>query len=69
MTFGELWGPVLQSFAFQKKCDVGSKHYNLHDYAEEKREALIRWASVIRSLVTGQDAAVVPIAAARREAR
>ena len=49
--------------------DVGSKHYNLHDYAEEKREALTRWASVIRSLVTGQDAAVVPIAAARREAR
>ena len=45
--------------------DVGSKHYNLHDYADEKREALSRWGSVIRSLLTGQDAAVVPIASAR----
>ena len=43
--------------------DVGSKHYNLHDYAEEKREALTRWASVIRSLVTGTPAKVVPLAA------
>jgi integrase len=25
--------------------DVGSRHYNLHDFADEKREALTRWAS------------------------
>src|SRR3954464_10597422 len=49
--------------------DVGTKHYNLDDYAEEKREALTRWAAVIRSLITGQDASVVPIAAARGGAR
>ena len=42
--------------------DVGSKHYNLHDYADEKREALASWAAVIRSLVTGTSA-VVPLAA------
>jgi hypothetical protein len=49
--------------------DVGSKHYNLHDYADEKREALTRWASVIRSLVTGHDASVLPLAAARDRRR
>jgi integrase len=45
--------------------DVGSKHYNLHDYADEKREALGRWASVVDSIVAGTNAAVVSIAAAR----
>jgi hypothetical protein len=44
--------------------DVGSKHYNLHDYADEKREALASWATVIQSLITGQDATVVPLAGA-----
>ena len=49
--------------------DVGSKHYNLHDFADEKREALARWAAVVRSLVFEPSPAVVPIASARREAR
>jgi len=42
--------------------DVGSKHYNLHDYADEKREALNRWADVVEAIVAGETAAVVPIA-------
>jgi integrase len=42
--------------------DVGSKHYNLHDYADEKRDALGRWASVVNSIVAGPNAAVVSIA-------
>ena len=46
--------------------DVGSKHYNLHDYADEKRDALNRWALVVEAIVTGASAAVVPISAAKR---
>ena len=38
---------------------VGSKHYNLHDYADEKRDALNRWAKFVNALVTGIGAAVV----------
>ena len=46
--------------------DVGSKHYNLHDYADEKRNALHRWAAVVKAIVTGASAALVPISAAQR---
>jgi integrase len=45
---------------------VGSKHYNLHDYADEKREALTRWSLALGAILHGTDAAVVPIAAGRR---
>jgi integrase len=38
---------------------VGSKHYNLHDYADEKRDALNRWAKFVNALVTGTGGAVV----------
>jgi integrase len=41
--------------------DVGSKHYNLHDYADEKRDALNRWATLVNALVTGMTANVVPL--------
>jgi integrase len=41
--------------------DVGSKHYNLHDYADEKRDALNRWAAAIATILPGEIAAVVPI--------
>jgi integrase len=46
--------------------DVGSKHYNLHDYADEKREALTRWAVVVESMVGETTATVVPLAGTAR---
>ena len=51
-------------------ADVGSNHYNLHDYADEKREALNRWALALGAIV-GDPAgtAVVPIATARKRMR
>jgi intergrase/recombinase len=45
--------------------DVGSKHYNLHDYADEKRDALNRWAKFVNALVTGTGAAVVELSDVR----
>jgi integrase len=45
--------------------DVGSKHYNLHDYADEKRDALNRWAKLVNALVTGTGAAVVELSDVR----
>jgi integrase len=45
---------------------VGSKHYNLHDYADEKREALTRWSLALGALLHGTPAAVVPISSVRR---
>jgi integrase len=43
--------------------DVGSKHYNAHDYSDEKRDALERWASVVTSIIEAPTgAAVVSIA-------
>jgi integrase len=33
--------------------DVGSKHYNLHDYADEKREALMRWSQAMEAILHG----------------
>jgi integrase len=46
--------------------DVGSRHYNLHDFEPEKRAAFNRWAAVVEAIITGSGAAVVPIAAVRR---
>jgi integrase len=31
--------------------DVGTKHYNVHDYADEKRDALTRWARELRAII------------------
>jgi integrase len=49
--------------------DVGNKHYNVHDYADEKREALGRWAAAVVSIIDRRSAAVVPIDSARKKAR
>jgi integrase len=49
--------------------DVGSKHYNVHDYADEKRDALTRWGAAVAFIIGGQGAAVVSIANARKKAR
>jgi integrase len=50
--------------------DVGSIHYNLHDYADEKREALNRWVLALSAIVGDPAvAAVVPIATARNRVR
>jgi hypothetical protein len=47
-------------------ADVGSRHYNLHDYVDEKRNALHRWAAVVEAIVAGSTrAAVVQLAHAR----
>jgi integrase len=46
--------------------DVGSKHYNLHDYADEKRDALLRWAHTVNAIVMGKSANVVPIVRGHR---
>src|SRR5262245_4293087 len=40
-------------------ADVGSKHYNLHDYSDEKRNALHRWAAEVEAIVTGSTRATV----------
>ena len=42
--------------------DVGSKHYNLHDYADEKREALNWWALTLGAIIGHPaGAAVAPL--------
>ena len=41
--------------------DVGSKHYNLHDFADEKRDALTRWSAALSAILHGTGAAVVPM--------
>ena len=41
---------------------VGSKHYNLHDYVDEKREALARWSLALTAILHGTGATVVPLA-------
>jgi integrase len=45
--------------------DVGSKHYNKYDYADDKRAALTRWAVAIESVLDESGAVVVSIATAR----
>jgi integrase len=39
--------------------DVGSRHYNRHDYAAEKRSALTRWDSALSDILHMRDTAVV----------
>jgi integrase len=39
--------------------DVGSKHYNRHDYAEEKRDALTRWDALLSSILGLRESSVV----------
>ena len=38
---------------------IGAKHYNRHDYAAEKRDALMRWSVVLSSILKLSDAGVV----------
>jgi integrase len=45
---------------------VGGVHYNMHDYEDEKREALEKWARRLEGLLTGAQSNVVLL---RREAR
>ena len=47
-------------------ADVGSKHYNQHDYFVEKAEAFNRWAASLSEMLNGSSATVVPLAAARK---
>jgi integrase len=48
--------------------DVGSKHYNRHDYADEKRAALTRWSAAISSILEGRPGgSVIDLATARRD--
>jgi integrase len=42
--------------------DVGSRHYNLHDYVDEKREALIRWSLALTAILHGTSATMVRLA-------
>ena len=44
------------------QTDVGSKHYNLYEYAAEKRAALMRLESTLAAILAGESAAVVPLA-------
>jgi integrase len=40
---------------------VGGKHYNMHDYADEKREALEKWTRRLEKLLSGETSNVVQI--------
>lgn len=42
-------------------ASVGGKHYNVHDYADEKREALDKWASRLESMLQPERSNVVPL--------
>jgi integrase len=42
--------------------------YDLHDYADEKREALTLWASRLRSIIEPPPANVVPMKGVKRKA-
>jgi hypothetical protein len=44
--------------------DPESKHYNVHDYEREKRDALGKWANEIAAIVKA--AGVVPLRAASK---
>jgi integrase len=61
---------------YRDKClnhaagDVGSRHYDRHDYFDEKADAFNRWAALVMGLVEGSSgAAVVSISDARKERR
>jgi integrase len=38
--------------------DIGDKHYNMHDYADEKRDALARWSAALSAILWGTGANV-----------
>jgi integrase len=42
--------------------DVGSKHYNLHQFVAEKRAALMRFEAMLTAILAGESATVVPLA-------
>ena len=44
--------------------DVGDKHYNLHDYADQKRDALMRWSGALSAVLHGAAANVTPLRSA-----
>jgi integrase len=41
--------------------DVGRKHYDLHDYAEEKREALSAWSRTLQIILDGKPGNVISL--------
>ena len=43
------------------QTDVGSKHYNVYEYAAEKRAALMRFESALAAILAGESAAVVSL--------
>jgi integrase len=45
--------------------DVGSKHYNLHQFVGEKRAALMRFEGALTAILAGESAAVVSLEARR----
>lgn len=47
-------------------ASVGGKHYNLHDYIDEKREALEAWVSRLEAMLKPERDNVVPIRMAKR---
>ncbi len=42
-------------------ASVGGQHYNMHDYFDEKREALEKWDRRLQGMLNGELAKVVPI--------
>ena len=48
---------------------VQARHYDRHEYALEKRQALDKWTRHLEKLKTGKTADVVPIGRGKREAR
>jgi len=42
-------------------ASVGGMHYNMHDYEDEKREALDKWARRLESMLKGSVSNVVPL--------
>lgn len=42
-------------------ASVGGKHYNVHDYKDEKREALEKWARRLESMLVPERSNVVPL--------
>lgn len=48
---------------------VQHKHYDMHDYTLDKRQALLKWARHLEQLKEGKTADVVPIGGKRKGAR
>jgi integrase len=47
-----------------RPSDVGDKHYNLHDYSAEKRDALTRWSATLSAILWGSADNVTQLRAA-----